>query len=260
MNSEPSVIIWTPRFIISFGLTLVLGLSVESVLTQGWLNKYYTGQWIFLAHVVLIGLCWLALTIVTHSRWIRTGALFGLIWTMFMIANILIQVILVDPTPQVLANVNVVTCLALLGCYICLTMDRIPFSRWDAWFLGLTPLLGIAAAAIPYFLAQDRSLFALENRIATIALVLSLLVWWLRPSCWKAAPAPTLLFGSAPAILLLLNVANVGFNAFNFFLSRVVLDTHFNLLTREPDFFYSQVTLLCLLLGAMRLNKSELAN
>ena len=51
------VIIWTPRFIIIFGLTLVLGLSLESILTQGWLNKYYSGQWIFLAYVVLIGLC-----------------------------------------------------------------------------------------------------------------------------------------------------------------------------------------------------------
>jgi len=254
------VIIWTPRFILIFGLTLVLGLSLASILTQGWLNKYYTGQWIFLTYVVLIGLCWLTLAIVARSRWIRTGALFGLIWTMFMLTNILIQVILVDPTQQVLADVNVVTCLALLGCYICLSIDRVPVSRWDAWFLGLTPLIGIAAVALEYILVGDYSLFGLENNIATVALVLCLLVWGIRPSCWKAAPAPTLLFGSVPVILLILNAANVGFNAFNFFLSRVVLDGHINLLTREQDFFYSQVTLLCLLLGAMRLIKVSSAH
>jgi len=106
----------------------------------------------------------------------------------------------------------------------------------------------------------DYSLFGLENNIATVALVLCLLVWGIRPSCWKAAPAPTLLFGSVPVILLILNAANVGFNAFNFFLSRVVLDGHINLLTREQDFFYSQVTLLCLLLGAMRLIKVSSAH
>ena len=177
-----------------------------------------------------------------------------------MVANILVQVILVNPPHQVLANVNVVTCLALSGCYICLTIDRVPFSRWDAWFLGLTPLIGIMAVAVEYFLAQDRSLFGLENSIATVALILGLLVWWIRPSCWKAAPAPTLLFGSVPVILLILNRANFGFNAYNFFLSRVVLYTRFDLPMSEPNFFYSQVALLCLLLGAMRLIKSELAN
>jgi hypothetical protein len=259
-KARASVIIWTPRFILIFGLTLVLGLSLESILTQGWLNIYYTGQWIFLAHVVLIGLCWLTLAIVARSSWIRTGALFGLIWTMFMLTNILIQVILVNPTQQVLAHVNVVTCLALLGCYICLSIDRVPVSRWDAWFLGMAPLIGIATVALEYFLLGDRSLFGLENNIATVALVLCLLVWGIRPSCWMAAPALTLLFGSVPVILLILNAANVGYNAFNFFLSRVVLDMHLNLLTREPDFFYSQVALLCLLLGAMRLMKCELAN
>ena len=33
-------IIWTPRFIAIFFLTLVAGLSAESLLTQGWLNDW----------------------------------------------------------------------------------------------------------------------------------------------------------------------------------------------------------------------------
>ena len=35
-QAASSIIIWTPRFIILFGLTLVFGLSLESILTQGW--------------------------------------------------------------------------------------------------------------------------------------------------------------------------------------------------------------------------------
>src|SRR5260221_10758856 len=43
---------------------------------------------------------------------------------------------------------------------------------------------------------HERSLKALENSIATIALILCILVWWLRPTSWKTQPGPTLLFGS----------------------------------------------------------------
>src|SRR5205085_1133939 len=34
--TTPSRVIWTPRFMVIFALTLAMGLSAESALTQGW--------------------------------------------------------------------------------------------------------------------------------------------------------------------------------------------------------------------------------
>ncbi|HLX55601.1 MAG TPA: hypothetical protein VKR83_01110 [Ktedonobacteraceae bacterium] len=251
------LVIWTPRFIILFVLTLVPGLSLESIFTQAWLVNWITGEWVFLGHIVLIGFCLILLLMVVSSRWILYGAIFGLIWTIFMAINLLIQDIPDMSKISILADVNVVTCLALLGFYICLSVDRLPSDRWDAWFLGLAPLIGVALLAPLFLLWSNRSLYGLENSIATVALMLSALVWWIRPSCWRAAPGPTFLFGVVPIILLLLNIANGGVNANNFFLAHVVLSTSVKFSNREASFFYSQVALLCILLGVMRLIKYE---
>lgn len=257
---QPSAVIWTPRFLVIFAVTLVAGLSAESFLTQGWLNHFYTGQWVLQAHVLLVLCCWLAIALLSCSLWVRMGAIFGCIWAIFMTIDILISAYLNNPPLPILAHVNAAICLALLGCYICLSIDRLPFSRWDAWFLGLTPVIGITAVALTYLLtwAHDRSLMTLESTIATTALVLSTLVWWIRPSCWKARPGPTFLFGIVPISLLLLDVASMGFNAVNFFLTRVVLFPTSSLVPSETQFFFSQVVLLCLLLGAMRTLRPEI--
>ena len=73
-NVSRTPIIWTPRFIIIFALTLVLGLSIESLLTQGWLDGYYSGLWIFQVHVICVCLGWITLLVLTHSNWIRIGS------------------------------------------------------------------------------------------------------------------------------------------------------------------------------------------
>jgi len=251
-------VIWTPRFIVMFALTLVLGLSLESILTQGWTIHIVVGQWVFLGHVALICLCWIFLLAASHSRWTSLGAVFGIIWAAFMTINIIIQSILAVSTGPILAHVNVVICLALLGCYICFSVDRLLIGRWDAWLLGLTPVVGMALVALLFLLEPARSWFGLENSIAAVALILSALVWWIRPSCWKAAPGATFLFGATPILLLLLNVANAGYNTTNFFLARVVLDTPSNFSNRESIFLFAQVALLCLLLGGMRFTKYEI--
>ncbi len=255
-DSQPTII-WTPPFIILFTLTLVFGLGIESLLTQGWLNHYYKGQWVFQAHVIFICCCWLAILVVARSSWVRLGSIFGCIWALFMTANIIIHAL--NLNPSLLAHVNAATCIALLGSYICLSIARTPFSHLDTWFFGLAPIAGILAVALIYFLtpAHARSLSALENAIATVALVLSLLVWWIRPTSWKAQPGPTFLFGCVPAILLLLSIPGMGFNSSNYFLAHVVLHPISNLATSEPGFFFSQVALLCLLLGTMRILKGE---
>lgn len=259
-SSRPTVI-WTPSFIVIFALTLVFGLSAESLLAQGWINSYYTGQWVFQVHVILISLCWLAILVLTRSSWIRVGSIFGCIWGLFMTLNIIIIALHADYTSSVLVHVNAATCIALLGSYICLSIDKTPLSRMDAWFFGLAPIVGSIAVAIIYYItpAHVRSLNTLENAIATVALVLSLLVWWIRPTSWKAQPGPAFLFGSVPILLILLAISNtigfVRFNMSNFFLPHVVL--YPGPLSDEAHFFYAQVALLFLLLGTMRVLQHE---
>ncbi len=256
-------VIWTPAFILAFGLMLVGGLSLESLLTQGWLNGFYTGQWVFQGHVMLAGIGWLALLVLARSRWVRIGAIFGLGWAVYMTIDIFVQATLGSGPLDIvalLAHINVLICLSLLGCSICLTIDRFLLRPWDAWVLGLLPLVGVVAAAAWFLLSHDHSLFALEGIIASVSLVLSGVAWLARPSCWRGAPMLTVLFGLVPVILLGLDKVNGGYNAVNFFLSRVVLSSHNNVSLREANFFFSQVALLCLILGIMRLIKCELAN
>src|SRR5437764_6315696 len=89
-NVSHTQIIWTPRFIIIFALTLVLSLSIESLLTQGWLDGYYSGLWVFQVHVVFVCLGWLILLVLAHSSWVRIGSIFGIIWALFIIVHIII--------------------------------------------------------------------------------------------------------------------------------------------------------------------------
>ncbi len=250
-------VIWTPRFIVLFAVTLALGLSLESLITQAWAIRWFTGTWVFLGHIALVSASWITLLLTSRSRWMRFGAIFGLICTLFIALNIIIQAILFQPSNYLLARVNVVTFLALPACYICLTIDRLPMSRWDAWLLGLTPILGIVLLVPVYILRSDRSLAGLENSISVVALVVSTLLWWTRPTCWRNAPGPTFLFGFVPILLLMLDVVYVGNGSFIFFPVHVTLNASATLGSRETVFFFSQALLLCLLLGIMRLIKSE---
>ena len=254
---EERGVIWTPRFIVLFAVTLALGLSLESLLTQGWAIRWFTGIWVFLPHLILVSGGWITLWRVSRSRWIRLGAVFGLTFVTFVTINILLQAILFQPSNYLLAHVNVLTFLALAGCYICLTIDRLPMGRWDAWVLGLTPVLGVVLLVPVYILHSDRSLAGLENSISVVALILSTLIWWIRPTCWRNAPGPTLLFGCVPLLLLLLDVVYVSNGSFNFFPVHVTQNATATFNSRQTVFFFSQVVLLCLLLAVMRFVKSE---
>jgi hypothetical protein len=253
-------VIWTPAFLLLFGFALVAGLSLESLLTQGWLNGMYTGLWVFQAHVTLVGMGWLALLVLARSRWVRVGALFGLAWAVFMTIDMLVQAALGVGPLNILAHVNVLICLSLLGCSMCLSIDRFLLRPWDAWVLGLLPAGGVVATVLLFLLAPDHSLFALEGMIASVSLALSGVVWLVRPSCWRVAPGLIVLFGLVPVILFGLDVANGGYTAVNFFLTGVVLGPDKSVSMRETSFFFSQVALLCLLLGTLRLLKSEVSH
>jgi hypothetical protein len=232
-NSTP--IIWTPRFVVIFALTLVIGLSAASLLTQGMLNGYYPPQAILLALVLFALGGWIAVVLLVRSFWIRIGGIFGGIWAMFMGIYLGVTLLPIDPHASILLHLNASTNSALLGSYICLSIDRTPFHRWDGWFFRLAPILGASAVAAGYFLlpADIHSLGTLESTTVTVTLILCILVWWTRPSCWRSQPGVTFLFGTTPFILLLLSLPGI-----------TDREGHF--------FFFTQVALLSLLLGILR--------
>jgi len=235
-------IIWTPRFIVIFALALVVGLAAEGLFAEGWTNKLYPGGWILLIHAILALGWWTFILVRARSWWIRTGAIFACIWGLFACLKALMEMQVVDSSPAIIAHVIAASSSALLGAYVCLSLDRTPLRRWDAWFFRLALVLGSGAVALFYFLtpAASRSLAVLEGDLTATALFLCVSVWWLRPSCWKARPGPTFLFGIAPVILLFLAIPNIVDGGTNLFLSQVVF--------------------LCIILGIMRLVQCELVN
>jgi hypothetical protein len=236
-----STIIWTPSFIVTFSLVLVLGLSAEGILSQGWVNHFYARNWVLLAHVVVVLGCWIVIVVRARSGWSRAGGLFACIWALFAGFDFVLNPRSIDPSSPIIAHLHAAISIALLGSYICLSLDRTPFHHWDARFFQLAFLIGSCAVAFAYFLtpADNQSLSTLESSITLTALVLCVLVWWVRPSCWQAQPGPTFLFGMASAIRLFLTIPNGTDAATNLFLS--------------------QVTFLCVLLGAMRILQCQIS-
>ncbi|HLH60995.1 MAG TPA: hypothetical protein VKV20_04865 [Ktedonobacteraceae bacterium] len=254
--------VWTPFFMVTFASLLVLGLSGDALFAEGWLAHFYTGQWIMQVHIAIAGILWLLLAIFARSQWVRSGAIFGCIWAIFMTIDIVVISISGNVGSPLIAPVNAALCIALPGAYTCLSMEQVPFRRWDALFFGLAPIGAILAVTLAYFLtpASTWSLGLFEGYVATTALVLATLVWWLRPSCWTTQPGPTFLFGIAPLILLLLAIPSAGFNESNFFLAQVVLSPTSSQTLTEANFFFSEVVLLCLILGTLRMLRAQFTN
>jgi hypothetical protein len=242
-NTSPLVtsspIIWTPRFIVIFALVLVTGLSTQSLLTQVWSNRYLSSEPILLTQTLLILVGWLVAIIFTRSWWIRLAGIFGSCWAIFSGISLVVAQLASEAREPLVAPLNAATNCALLGCYICLSINRTPSYRWDRWFFRLAPFIGAAIVASRYVMLLHKAHLAgaLESTTALVALLLCLCTWWLRPSCWKTQPGPTFLLGLAPVILLLLAIPNAA--------------------TPTSNMFYSQVILLCLLLGIMRTIQGE---
>jgi hypothetical protein len=242
-NSTPAAnVIWTPRFIVIFALSLVIGLSADSLLTQGWANHYYSSAWVALGHLILAFGLLVVIIFVTRSWWVRLGGLFGCLWAIFASINIILSFYTLDPASPLPAYSNAAICSALLACYICLSVERTPFTAWDTWFFRLVIIVGACAVALAYFITpeESRSLGTLESDIAALGLVLCILVWWIRPSCWKIQPGPTLLFGLTPTISLLLSIPGIW--------------------NGQSNFYFGQLSFLCFILGTIRLLKCEIRN
>lgn len=234
-----SLIIWTPRFILTFFLIFSLGLSLASIVTQGWLNGYYAAEQILLAETTLNLFAWLLLALRAHTGWIRLGGIFGCFWAVFSMGGLIFSWRSLFPDSPIIVHVNTATNTALLGAFLCLSLDTLSFTRWDRWFFRLVPLLAACTIGIVYLAAPDelRSSKFFEQTLSGTTLFLCIAVWWLRPSCWRWQPAPTLLFGLVPVILFLLAIPGLA--------------------SGEANFFFLQVIQLCILLGIIRTWQKE---
>ena len=235
VSTIPVNIVWTPRFIVLFAMTLAFGLSVESLLTLAWVNHLIQARLVLLSETLLAFSCLIVIAISSRSRWIRLGAIFGSNWAIFTSINLFVPVSSLDPSTPIFSLLNAIICSALFGTFICFSIEHTFVTKWDHWFFRLALIGSICAVPLIFFITppENRSLSAFESGIAALMLVLSLLVWWARPSCWNVQPGLTLLFGLLPAIELFLSVPTIG--------------------TGSTNFYLTQVSLLCFLLALMRL-------
>jgi hypothetical protein len=236
----PHLIIWTPSFIVVFFLTLVTGLSVESLLTQGWLNRAYNVQKILLGHIIIILGSLIVLVIKGRSTWIRVGGIFGCIWAVFTGASYIAILLGIASRSVIELEFQAATACALLGTYICFSTHNIPFRRWDSLFFWLAPIAGGGAVAILYAhsLANSHHARELIDATTTVLLWLSVAIWWLRPSCWRSQPCITFLFGLTT--LLMIAVPSIPNDSMG------------------TPLFVSQLLLLCMLLGILRVVQGEI--
>lgn len=235
-----SPIIWTPRFIVIFALTLTVGLSLASLFTQGWDNHYYQPGWILLGDTAIIFGIWIVIVIRARSQWARIGGIFACLWAIFTGINFIANLLMVNTDLAVIAYLNATTNLALFGCYFVFSTNRMPFLRWDRWFFRVAPILGVCLA-LPGFFFPPINVGGLPNlasSTAAVALYLAIATWWLRSSCWKAQPGPAFFLGLAPLVLLMLAIPHA--------------------FTGSSNFFFLQISLLCSLLGAMRILQGEI--
>ena len=232
-------IVWTPRFIVLFFLVLVIGLSAESLLTQGWLNGIFRAEWVLLAHAVLLLACLITVLVQSHSSWLRIGCAFGCVWAVLIGASNIITLLGISGRSIIALQLQAATVCALFAMYICFSTHRIQFRRWDSLFFWLTPLVGAGAVALLYVQARSdpHHTRVLINATITVLLTLCAAIWWIRPSCWRSQPCTTFLLGIAPLLLLLLPQLNTG--------------------DHSAYFFFSQVLLLCILLGIIRVRQEE---
>lgn len=233
-------IIWTPRFIMIFFLVFVIGLSTASMLTRGWLNAYYPAGWMLLAYTIVNLVGWISVSICARSPWVRSGGIFGCLWAILMGLTFAVTVFPIDPNAIILTYATTAASTALLGSFLCLSLARTPLQRWDQIFFWLAPIVGTIIAIVLFLITRGpaHSFLLLGKYIPTVELWTCTAIWWLRLSCWKTQPAPTFLLGIAPIIQLTL-IQPV--NSYT-----------------ESTVFFSQVMLLSILLGTLRILQREL--
>lgn len=233
-------IIWTPKFLVMFALVLVLGLSAESILSQVWDAGYIQAIWLLTGHVaILLGL-WIGATVVARSSsWVRSGSIFGLAWGIFSGINLTLAFFNFGLDTAMPFYLQVTYSCSLLGAYICLSVARTELGAWDMWFYRIAIIGGLAFVLIGLFVTPTQYGLpaTIANSLAAYAAILSTLVWWLRPACWRTYPGLTFLLGASTALAFLLTLPNVASGTVHLFLL--------------------QISYLCMILGLIRLIQGE---
>lgn len=230
------MIIWTPRFIISFTLLLILGLSGATMLTNGMLNGYYAPGLILLLWTLGGGACLFFLSVRARSFWVRLGGGIGCLWSVLSGLTCVLTLLPLTSQSTMLLYTATATSCVLLACYVCLSIAHVSWQRWDTMFFRTIPALLLLTGFA--FLLRSHTWSSLTFVMLVALLILSIAIWWIRPSCWREQAGPALLFGLAPLTLL----------------SQVLPDG----INSEPGFFFAQVAFLCLILATLCLSRCEL--
>ena len=237
MNNAAYHRIWTPHFIILFAITLVTGLSAESLLTEAWLNSGYQSDLILSGHIIFILITLIVLLRQARSLWLQVGIIFGLLWSLFSLIGLFVST--GGGGAVVASNLAAAASSALLGFYISLSTHRMPLQRWDSMLFWLIPPLAGCILLLYVLLhpIQNGHIKGLIETTSTVLLAASVMLWWLRPMCWRTRPCPTFLFGLVPLLSIFVN-----------YWSGDMIGTRL---------FLSQIALLCILLGNMRVIRAE---
>nr|BBH88471.1 hypothetical protein KTC_32220 [Thermosporothrix sp. COM3] len=235
-------IIWTPRFIISFGVIAILWLSCAGVIAHSWLNGYRffrSDNRFLLGQTALLLVVWAVFFFVSRRSWGKLAAVFGIVWSAFLVAGVAIKYFVLPVDGSVGIYLDTMSSVALLGAFVCLSLNRVPVRRWDTIFFGLALIGSILLFFYRFwkFPEEARTLENMEAVVSTLAIYLSICVWWLRPSCWRFQPGPALLFGMVAVLTVMVGK----------------IHSH-----PELVFFFQQTVYLVMLLGQLRLIQGEL--
>lgn len=216
-------VIWTPGFMVIFGLIVVVGVAAASVITQGWTNAYYPlGPVLILYHIpVLIG--WVVLFKRTQSFWLKCSALLGVLWIVLSCSYYWATFNSLDQSSTLTLHLQAAAGLAFAGTYLCLSLAYIPENRWDAWFFRLAPVVLILTLGITLYIRLyiGTLLGNIEISLYSEALYFSLFTLWLRPACWRYQTGPTFLFGLFPFIAIIGMLVTPSTLAQRFFFTQV---------------------------------------
>lgn len=232
-SSRAPITLWTPRFLLLFSFILISGISAASILTEAQMNNHYQSSLILSGYVIVIFVALTVLTRYTRILWMQTGTLFGYLWAAFSLITFFLPT--TGPISLIRIQLLAAASSTLLGFSICMSTHDTPLRRWDTLLFWLAPLLGACIIAVYVLLHPIHSdhMRGLLETTTTVLLASGSGLWWLRPSCWQVQAWPTFLFGLAPLLWI--------------FVSYWAGDT---LGTR---LFLSQLALLCMLLGILRI-------
>jgi hypothetical protein len=232
-RQEP--IIWTPPFIVSCFIIFTLGLGLASLLAYSWTNSgFIVPARLFLLYAGVTFLCWLIAIFFSRSAWVRIGSIGAALWALFNALYAYFQLHGIAANPLVIQQFHFATACSLFIASLALSYAQTRGSRWDtllSWFIALL-ICAYLAFSFRHVPPANSHILYLEGKLNTLAMFLTIFVWWFRPANWQKQPGLTLAFGVSGLII--------------YALWRGAAIT-------ETTIFFQQVVFLLLILSALRI-------